>query len=127
MRDSIRGWHPGLVELIEHVDVATVFSSWVRRLDPTDPWTSSRVTLLGDAIHAMPPTFGAGANSALRDAAALTTTLTGVAAGEVGVLEGIAAYEADMRAAVFPILRASADPRAGDPDFRPEELFAEHH
>ncbi|TRW87959.1 FAD-dependent monooxygenase [Mycolicibacterium sp. 018/SC-01/001] len=124
MRAAVHGWHPGLVELVERVDVSTVFSSWVRRLDPTAPWPSSRVTLLGDAIHAMPPSFGAGANTALRDAAALTAALTGVAARDVGVLDAIAAYEADMRASVFPILRASADPRAGDPDFRPEELYA---
>lgn len=125
MRAAVRGWHPGLVELVEHVEVSTLFSSWVRRLNPTEPWPPSRVTLLGDAIHAMPPSFGAGANSALRDAAALTAVLASIAAGGTGVFDGIAAYEADMRAAVFPILRASADPRAFQPDFRPAELFAE--
>ncbi|MCX2715352.1 FAD-dependent oxidoreductase [Mycolicibacterium sp. J2] len=127
MRAAVRGWHPGLVELVENVEVSTLFSSWVRRLDPIDPWPTSRVTLLGDAIHAMPPSFGAGANSALRDAAALTAVLARIAAGETGVLDGIAVYEADMRAAVFPILRASADPRASQPDFRPAELYAGRH
>jgi 2-polyprenyl-6-methoxyphenol hydroxylase-like FAD-dependent oxidoreductase len=125
MRAGVRGWHPGLVELVERVEVPTVFSSWVRRLNPTEPWAPSRVTLLGDAIHAMPPSFGAGANSALRDAAALTAALASIAAGQTGVLDGIAAYESDMRAAVFPILRASADPRAAEPDFRPAELYAQ--
>ena len=31
-------------------------------------WTSSRVTLLGDAAHAMNPLFGLGTNNAIQDA-----------------------------------------------------------
>ncbi|MGW0890714.1 FAD-dependent oxidoreductase [Saccharopolyspora sp. NPDC002578] len=124
MRAATTGWHPALAGLVEHVDPATLFPQSVRHLEPAEPWETSRVTLLGDAVHAMPPTFGAGANSALRDAAALTTALHRAARGEAEPLEAIAGYEADMRAEVFPVLRASADPRAMNSDFMPTDLLS---
>ncbi|WP_329288484.1 NAD(P)/FAD-dependent oxidoreductase [Streptomyces pseudovenezuelae] len=119
MRRASKGWHPALAGLVEHIDDSSIFPVAVRRLEPTDPWTATRVTLLGDAIHAMPPSFGAGANSALRDAAALTRALTTAVDGRAPLLSAIAEYEAEMRAEVFPVLRASADPRAYDMDFTP--------
>lgn len=62
------------------------------------PWESSRrVTLLGDAVHVMPPTGAMGANTALRDAADLARRI--VAAGGADKLDKqvIQDYEADMR------------------------------
>lgn len=122
MRRDIRGGHPGLVELIHQVDPRTIAPLAVRYLEIAEPWRPSRVTLLGDAIHAMPPSFGAGANSALRDAAALVRALTQVQRGDAELVEAIARYEFEMRAEVFPILRASADPHAIETDFLPDDL-----
>jgi len=70
----------------------------------------------------MPPSFGSGANTALRDAAALARGLERAAHGDIPVAEAVAEYENEMRAEVFPILRASADPRAADVDFLPDDL-----
>jgi 2-polyprenyl-6-methoxyphenol hydroxylase-like FAD-dependent oxidoreductase len=120
MRRAIAGAHPGLVELVERIDTATLSPLAVRYLEAAEPWPTSRVTLLGDAIHAMPPSFGAGANSALRDAAELTRALTETASGHRPLLAALAAYEADMRAEIFPILHASADPRAVQSDDLPD-------
>jgi salicylate hydroxylase len=126
MRREIAGAHPGLVELVDRIDPATLAPLAVRYLEPADPWPTSRVTLLGDAIHAMPPSFGAGANSALRDAAELARSLVEVAGGGRGLVEALAAYEADMRAEIFPILRASADPAAVQSDDMPDVPAASH-
>ncbi|RIA92898.1 hypothetical protein C1645_736001 [Glomus cerebriforme] len=48
-----------------------------RDIDPTsiDSWKSSRVTLLGDAAHAMSPLLGRGANNAIQDADVLSQAL----------------------------------------------------
>ena len=51
-----------------------------RKLQDIDPrsvntWISSRVTLLGDAAHAMNPLFGLGTNNAIEDADVLSQAL----------------------------------------------------
>lgn len=66
--------------------------------------TSSRVTLIGDAIHAMSPTSAAGATTALRDAAFLAQTLS-----ETGLNStSISKYEDAMRAYAGAVIQWSA-------------------
>jgi 2-polyprenyl-6-methoxyphenol hydroxylase-like FAD-dependent oxidoreductase len=67
------------------------------------------VTLLGDAIHAMLPTLGQGANMALRDAGLLAARLADAARDDAPLLDSIAAYEHAMRDYVYPIMELSAD------------------
>ncbi len=109
MCDAVSGWHPALRGLVERIDRDTLFSAHFKRLDPTPAWESSNVTVIGDAIHAMLPTFGMGGNTSLRDAALLTGGLQRAAAGEVSVPEAVADYEAAMREYVYPIMEMSAD------------------
>ncbi|RIA91946.1 hypothetical protein C1645_736713 [Glomus cerebriforme] len=51
----------------------------IQDIDPlsvsVNAWTSSRVTLLGDAAHAMSPVLGLGANNAIEDADKLSQAL----------------------------------------------------
>jgi 2-polyprenyl-6-methoxyphenol hydroxylase-like FAD-dependent oxidoreductase len=63
---------------------------------PVDAWESGPVTLLGDAIHTMPPTAGVGANTALQDAATLAGELGSAARGEQSLIDAVAAYERVM-------------------------------
>lgn len=79
------------------------------RLDPAEPWQPSRVTLMGDAAHAMLPTLGMGANLSLRDAALLTEGLTAVGHGKRELISAIGAYENDMREVVYPFMRMTAE------------------
>ena len=59
---------------------------------PVDPRPTRNVTLLGDALHNMT----VGANTALRDMAALHRSLAAVNRGEAEFLPALAAYERDM-------------------------------
>jgi 2-polyprenyl-6-methoxyphenol hydroxylase-like FAD-dependent oxidoreductase len=68
----------------------------IRTSVPLEPWESSRVTLLGDAVHTMTPGRGVDANTALEDAALLCTRLVEVHAGKRELLEAIHSYEGDM-------------------------------
>ena len=75
----IRSWHPDLRALHARAAVDETFLVRIRTSPPVPPWPPSRVTVLGDAIHAMSPARGSGANTALQDAALLCRTLTGTA------------------------------------------------
>lgn len=48
----------------------------VHELEPFDIWATDRVIVIGDAAHAMNPTHGQGANSAIQDAGILADYLT---------------------------------------------------
>jgi len=109
MRSGVAEWHPAIRGLVERIDPATLFSHPFRRLDPTPPWPASRVTLVGDAIHAMLPTLGKGANIAMRNAAVLREQLVAAARRERPLLEAIAAYEHDMREATYWLMELAAD------------------
>jgi 2-polyprenyl-6-methoxyphenol hydroxylase-like FAD-dependent oxidoreductase len=70
-----------------------------------DPPTN--VTLLGDAVHAMTPTLGRGANLAMRDAALLGRQLKTVAEGEKPLAEALGIYEAELLRYGFEVVRES--------------------
>ena len=54
------------------------------------PWTRGRVTLVGDAAHAIVPFYGQGANASFEDCEALADAL----AGSASVEDALRAYEA---------------------------------
>ncbi|HEX4010999.1 MAG TPA: NAD(P)/FAD-dependent oxidoreductase [Solirubrobacteraceae bacterium] len=109
MRAGVADWHPAIRGLVDRVDPQTLFSHPFRRLDPTPPWPASRVTLVGDAIHAMLPTLGKGANMAMRNAAVLRDALVAAHRGDVALVDAIAGYEDDMRTATYPLMELAAD------------------
>lgn len=80
--DATASWHPRLSELIHHADPYSFFSVAIRAGERVEPWQSGRVTLLGDAVHTMPPTGGIGAGTALQDAACLAAELLAADRGE---------------------------------------------
>ena len=99
-------------------DLATEFAGWderVRQLiqsatdtkrwalydrSPLDRWSHGRVTLLGDAAHAMLPFFGQGAAQALEDAVVLSACLRQVdasSATQASVPQALQRYESIRR------------------------------
>jgi 2-polyprenyl-6-methoxyphenol hydroxylase-like FAD-dependent oxidoreductase len=109
MLSAIEGWHPAARALVSAVDLGSVFVIPFGFLEPAPAWAPSRVTLAGDAAHAMLPTLGLGANLALRDAARLLDRLGAAARGEAGLVAAVGAYEQDMRDYVYPFMRMTMD------------------
>jgi 2-polyprenyl-6-methoxyphenol hydroxylase-like FAD-dependent oxidoreductase len=109
MLRAIDGWDPALRGIVERTDLSSIFVIPFGYLDPAPAWTPSRVTLIGDAAHAMLPTLGMGANLALRDASRLLEQLTRAARDEAGLVAGIGTFEQDMRDYVYPFMRMTMD------------------
>lgn len=107
-------WDPRLRELFRQTDPSTVFPINIRTSVRLDPWPSSNVTLLGDAIHTMTPGRGVGANTALRDAALLCRTLVEIRDGRIGLVEGVHDYEAEMIAYGFSAVQKSLEQMSAD-------------
>jgi 2-polyprenyl-6-methoxyphenol hydroxylase-like FAD-dependent oxidoreductase len=114
--ELIRTWHPDLRALHAQADIDETFSVRVRVSPPAPPWPPSRVTVLGDAIHAMSPARGSGANTALQDAELLSRllsrTLTAAAAEGADVVSAIGHYEQQMREYGYAAVAASRQAEA---------------
>lgn len=67
------GWAPPIPDIIAAADGAHVWALFDR--DPLSRWSDDRVTLLGDACHAMPPFQAQGAAMAIEDAIVLAKCL----------------------------------------------------
>lgn len=107
LRMVVRGWHPALQDIVLGSDPATVAMLPVRSGRPEVEWPAGPVTLLGDAIHAMSPAGGLGANTTLRDAIALADALVNAAAGRSTTTLALAGYEARMRSWAVPAVATS--------------------
>ncbi|GCE06987.1 FAD-dependent monooxygenase [Dictyobacter aurantiacus] len=73
--DLFKGWHPVVSTLINATEESAILRNDLFDLKPLTSWSKGRVTLLGDAAHAMTPNMGQGACQALEDALILARTL----------------------------------------------------
>jgi len=73
LRAAYQGWHPQVRALIEAVDETFIWALFDRA--PLPRWSVGRVTLLGDACHAMLPFMAQGAAQAIEDGATLAACL----------------------------------------------------
>src|SRR5262249_34912980 len=106
---TTRGWDESFLTLVRLADVDTLNAIAIRTSIPVAPWPTRRITLLGDAIHAMTPYRGIGANVALKDAVRLCQALTTASRGERPVLDAIRDYETGMIAYGFRAVRTSLE------------------
>lgn len=100
-------WHPSLVRLVRESAPETVAPFRVQSSEPVARWQTTRVVLLGDAIHAMTPLQGLGGNTAFRDAELLGRRLREVSRGERELLAGLRMYEEEMIGYAFEAVRRS--------------------
>ena len=114
---SFAGWDARVTELLDKVETCFWWGLYDRR--PLNSWTNGRLTLLGDAAHAMLPHLGQGANQAIEDGVALAVLLEGRTAAEV---PGILPRYEQMRRARTDIVQAEARQNGLRYDSRYESL-----
>jgi len=102
-----RSWDERFRALVRLADADTINAIAIRTSVPIAAWQTQRVTLLGDAIHAMTPYRGIGANVALKDAVRLCGALTMANRAERPVIDAISDYETDMIDYGFRAVRTS--------------------
>ena len=71
----MQNWHDPIPAVIEATDEAHILRNDIYRGIPLHQWSRGRVTLLGDAAHAMTPDLGQGACQAIEDAVVLADCL----------------------------------------------------
>ena len=96
----ISRWSPELNRIVAASPAETISEWRLRSSRPVERWQPTNVTLLGDAIHAMTPMRGVGANIALKDAQLLARCIA-----EGG--DAIARYEREMYDYGFAAVRDS--------------------
>ncbi|WP_109483719.1 FAD-dependent monooxygenase [Paraburkholderia sp. C35] len=74
-----KGWHPAVVQMITAVPISQRWGLFHR--PPLGRWSKGRVTLIGDAAHALVPHHGQGANQSIEDAVVLAAQLAKAGAG----------------------------------------------
>lgn len=75
LEDDFAGWHPTVQAVIHAVDKDQCYRWALHNHKPFDHWSSSRVTLLGDAAHATLPFMASGAAMAIEDGRILQRAL----------------------------------------------------
>jgi 2-polyprenyl-6-methoxyphenol hydroxylase-like FAD-dependent oxidoreductase len=105
--NMMAGWHPDLNRLAAEAEPGSFGVFPFVAAPPATKWASSTVTLLGDAIHSMPPAGGMGASMALRDASLLSRSLAAAARGDISLPQAIGDYETDMREYAFSAVRTA--------------------
>jgi 2-polyprenyl-6-methoxyphenol hydroxylase-like FAD-dependent oxidoreductase len=98
-----RGWDAPVEAMIEATDESAIARVDITDHAPLRRWGEGRVTLLGDAAHAMTPNKGQGACQAIEDALVLSRQLV----GEPDVAVALRAYEDARRRRTASIQRES--------------------
>jgi 2-polyprenyl-6-methoxyphenol hydroxylase-like FAD-dependent oxidoreductase len=106
-KDLTKHWHPRVKPLFDNMDEkeAAFWKITCSSPEGVPEWPSDpRVTLVGDAVHAMTPAGGNGANTAVRDSALLGRLLAEAGGYREGVTE---AYEKEMKIYASEAVRQS--------------------
>ena len=75
LKADFAGWHPAIQGIIENADKDACYLWALHIREPIEGWSTRRVTLLGDSVHATLPYLAQGAAMAYEDGAVLTRAL----------------------------------------------------
>jgi salicylate hydroxylase len=126
LRQDFAGWDPRIETLLRQVKTTFLWALYDR--DPLPCWTKGKLTLLGDAAHAMLPHLGQGANQSIEDGITLATLLA--RADRDSVPAALQAYERLRRERVAEVQTGARrnglryDSLSGDIDTRDREIVA---
>jgi 2-polyprenyl-6-methoxyphenol hydroxylase-like FAD-dependent oxidoreductase len=95
-REAARPFHPVLRRFVECADVDFTVAVTLHAATRPKQWPAARATLMGDAVHVMPPTGAHGGNTALRDAALLAEKLQDAARRGEPLEQAVMAYRQEM-------------------------------
>ena len=112
--EEFAGWAEPVGAIVEATDAADIVERPLCDRPPLASWSKGRVTLLGDAAHAMRPFLGQGANTAFEDACEIAQCL-----GNAPRIEAaLASYEKSriQRTQVIQARSAFQGNRAYEPD-----------
>ncbi|WP_394194973.1 FAD-dependent oxidoreductase [Microbacterium foliorum] len=102
-------WTPWMSGVIRDSDPDRTAAFSFRAADPKAPrfpWTPGRITAIGDAVHAMPPTGGRAGSTAIRSAGALAEALI----AESDIDSAVACYQARVDEWAVPAIEESLGP-----------------
>jgi salicylate hydroxylase len=108
----LEGWDPALLDRVARCTTLLRGAVFVRR--PLEQWTFDRVTLLGDAAHAMEPWQAQGAAQAIEDAFVLAECVE----REDDVVDALVQYESLRMARATELQQSSAS--AGNVFYLPD-------
>jgi 2-polyprenyl-6-methoxyphenol hydroxylase-like FAD-dependent oxidoreductase len=106
IEQRMKGWNSTLLRLVHESDLQTIQAFDFSAAAKTRRWNTTRVTLMGDALHHMPPVGGMGGNAALHDAALLSGALSALKDGD-DLMTSLRACEAEMLRSGFRAVNAS--------------------
>lgn len=108
-------WSPRVRDLVRRSAPDSTAHFGFHAADPAGdltPWPPGPITCLGDAVHAMPPTGGRAAATAIRDADLLAEHLAPVRAGTSTVAVAVGGYHTGMASYAGAAVRESLVPLA---------------
>ena len=107
--DMLTAWPQPARDLVANGDSSSFFMVSMFTSIPGKLDAPMNVTFLGDAIHAMTPTLGRGANLAMRDAVLLGRQLKTVSNGGKLMQDALATYEEELLRYGFDVVRESVE------------------
>ncbi len=107
LKADFTGWHPDIQTVIDTADHNECYRWSLFFRAPLENWSTKRVTMLGDAVHATLPYLAQGAAMAIEDGAVLTRAL----AMESKIPDALQLYQRNRIARTTRIVNGSSGNR----------------